>query len=139
MLAVLFVLVRYLQMQINKFRMQILIKMMVLAAFVSKGHHVADRAYPAKRKGSYKHLQDNKVVEELMIVAMQRFGTELGISRHSHLENLCCESRPERNNIWDRFYHGQSLFLLCPSDGDGAMAIFCKDYGKRDWIKVSPP
>jgi hypothetical protein len=35
--------------------------------------------------------------------------------------------------------HGQSLFLLCPGGGDGAMAVFCKDYGKRDWKKVLPP
>jgi hypothetical protein len=112
--------------------MQILIKMMVLAGFVSKGHRVADQMSPTKGKGSYKHLQDNKVGEELMIVTMQILDTELGISRQSNLKNLCCKSRPERNHIWDCFYRGQSLFLLRPSGGDGAMALFRKYYGKRE-------
>jgi hypothetical protein len=120
--------------------MQILIKMMVLAGFVcSKGHRVADQRSPVKGKGSYKHLQDNKVGEELMIETMQMLGTELGISQQSNLKNLCCESRPERKHIWDCFYRGQSLFLLRPSGGDGAMALFRKYYRKRDWIMVSPP
>jgi hypothetical protein len=124
--------------EINEFRIQILIEMIVLAGLVTKGHHVADRGYPAKGKGSYKLLQDNKVGDESMIETMQMLGFQLGISRQSLQENLCCESRPERNEIWDCFYRGQSLFLLRPCGGDGGMAVFCKAYGKRNWIKVSP-
>jgi hypothetical protein len=113
--------------------------MMVLTGLVTKGHHVADGAYPAKGKGSYKLLLDNKVGEESMIVTMQMLGAKFGIIQQSHQENLCCEARPERNKIWDLFYRGQSLFLLRSSGEDGGMAIFCKVYGNRDWIKVSPP
>jgi hypothetical protein len=125
--------------EINEFRIQILIEMIVLTGLVTQGHHVADRAYPAKGKGSYKLLRDNQVGEESMIVTMQMLGAELGISQQSHQENLCCEARPERNQIWDCFYRGQSLFLLCSCGRDGRMAVFCKVFGHRDWIKVSPP
>jgi hypothetical protein len=112
--------------------------MLVLTGFVTTGHHVADRAYPAKGKGSYKLLHDNNVLDESMMVTMQMLGFQLGISRQSHQENLCCEARPERNEIWDCFYRGQSLFLLRPTGGDSGMAVFCKAYGQRDWVKVSP-
>jgi hypothetical protein len=66
--------------EINEFQIQILIEMMVLTGLVTKGHHVSDRAYPAKGKGPYKILQENKVGEELMIVTMKMLGFELGIS-----------------------------------------------------------
>jgi hypothetical protein len=77
--------------EINEFRIQILIEMIVLAGLVTKGHHVADRGYPAKGKGSYKLLQDNKVGDESMIETMQMLGFQLGISRQSLQENLHCK------------------------------------------------
>jgi hypothetical protein len=124
--------------EINEFRIQILIEMIVLTGLVTRGHHVADRAYPAKGKGSYKLLRDNKVAEESMMETMQVLGFQLGIGRQSHQENLCCEARPERNEIWDCFYRGQSLFLLRPTGDESGMAVFCKEYGKEEWTKVSP-
>ena len=125
--------------EINEFRIQILIEMIVLTGLVTTGHHVADRAYPVKGKGSYKLMRDNKVVDESMMETMEKLGFQLGICRQSHQENLCCEARPERHEIWDCFYRGQSLFLLRPSDGDDSgMAVFSKEYGKEDWTQVSP-
>jgi hypothetical protein len=98
--------------------------MMVLSGLVTKGHHVADRAFPAKGKGSYKLLRDNKVGQDSMIVTMKMLGAKLGITQQSHQENLCCEARPERHNIWDCFFRNQSLFLLCSRGEDGGMAVF---------------
>jgi hypothetical protein len=123
--------------EINEFRLQLLIEMIVLTGLATKGQHVADQAYPAKGKGSFKFLQDNKVGEDSMVDTMKMLGFKLGISRQSYLENLCCEARPERKEIWDVFYKGQSLFFLKPNGGDGGMAVFQKRYGERDWEMIS--
>jgi len=112
--------------------------MLVLSGLVSKGHHIADRAYPTKGKGSCKHLQQNKVEDRDMMVTLQMLGEKFGISRPSFLENLCCEARPERDKVWDLFYRGQSLVLLRPVGVDGKMAVYCKPYGEKEWNKLFP-
>ena len=65
-------------------------------------------------------------------------GTKLGISRQAYLENICCEARPERKDVWDVFFKGQSLFLLLPIGVDGKLAVFRKRYGGREWEKLFP-
>ena len=67
-----------------------------------------------------------------MMETMQMLGFQLGIDRQSHQENLCCEARPERNEICDCFYRFQSLFLLRLSGDESGMAVFCKEYGKEE-------
>jgi hypothetical protein len=85
-----------------------------------------------KGRGSYHHLRENGVTEETMIPTMQMLGTKLGLHRQAHLENLCCESRPQRKKAWDIFFKGMDLYLL-RSDTDGALAVYRKKYGERKW------
>jgi hypothetical protein len=124
------------QCEIQGFRLQIMIELMVLSGLVSKGHHMADHAYPVKGRGSYKHLDENNVLEKDMMVTMELLGERLGISRHSLQENILCEARPGRGDVWDVFYFGQSLFLLRPFGSEGKMGVCCKEYGTKEWVPL---
>lgn len=124
--------------EIKDFRLQLMIELLVLTGFVGMGLHITDRAFPVKGRGSYVHLKQNKVADEDMMPTMQMLGTKLGISRQAYLENICCEARPERKDVWDVFFKGQSLFLLLPIGVDGKLAVFRKRYGGREWEKLFP-
>jgi hypothetical protein len=124
--------------EIKEFRLQLMIELLVLTGFVRTGLHITDRAFPVVGRGSYVHLKQNQVADNDMMPTMQMLGSKIGISRQSYLENLCCEARPERKEVWDVFFKWQSLFLLLPYGVDGKLAVFRKHYGEREWVKLFP-
>jgi hypothetical protein len=118
--------------EIGEFRLQLIAELLVLTGLVENGLEVAQRVYPVKEKGSYKHLMQNGVPEEKMIPTMEMLGTKLGLHCLAHLENLCCESYPERKDAWDVFFKGMNLYLIRRSSS-GASRVYKKKYGQKQW------
>ena len=125
-------------MEMNSFRLHLLIELPVLTDMVSKGHNVVDRRYPVQGCPSFTHLVEHGVKEQSMTLAMHFLGNKLAVGTQAVVDNVCDESWPHVGDSWDVFYKGQSLYRVAPVE-EGVYQVVAKHYGETEWEPLNAP
>jgi hypothetical protein len=116
---------------------QVLVNILVLAGFVSKGHEVVERSYPVEGSSSYIHLT-GQFYEDVgaMTRALHLLGNRLGIDSQALVTNVCGESFLEESKSQDVFFKGQCLYKVSRQT-NGVYAVFEKSYGYTFWYPIT--
>jgi hypothetical protein len=107
--------------ELSGFRLILFLQMSFLSGHMQQGGGLLARLHPTEGLGSYQHLVDvGRIDPKDIEVVMRLISDKLCLTPYqpSVIEQLLCESKPNRGDVWDFLIDGCDSFMgIVGSDG----------------------